>query len=133
MVKPEKSEQPKQQKESERIERHNTQKEKAKSAKVSIGTMARAEQGNATDLRKKGREAMSAAGQKAAPHKPAEKGLLVTDKGLKIEPHNTRKEIAKKANVSTGQVAMAEQIQKKSPALWEQAKAGEVTINAAYT
>jgi hypothetical protein len=49
----------------------------------------------------------------------------------KQAPHDTRKEIAKKANVSTGQVAMAEQIQKKAPELWEKAKAGEVTINAA--
>jgi N6-adenosine-specific RNA methylase IME4/anti-sigma28 factor (negative regulator of flagellin synthesis) len=47
--------------------------------------------------------------------------------------HRTRNEIAKAAGVSTGAVAMSEQIKKKSPELWEKAKEGEVTISGAYT
>jgi len=47
-------------------------------------------------------------------------------------PKNTRKEIAKAAGVSTGQVGMAEQVKKKAPELWEKAKAGEVSISGAY-
>jgi N6-adenosine-specific RNA methylase IME4 len=46
--------------------------------------------------------------------------------------HDTRKHIAKAAGVSTGQVGMAEQLAKKAPALWEKAKAGEVSISTAY-
>jgi len=45
---------------------------------------------------------------------------------------NTQKQIAKAAGVSTGQVGMAEQVKKKSPELWEKAKAGEVSISSAY-
>jgi N6-adenosine-specific RNA methylase IME4 len=45
---------------------------------------------------------------------------------------NTRIVIAKAANVSTGQVGMAEQLKKKAPKLWEQAKAGDVSIKTAY-
>ena len=48
------------------------------------------------------------------------------------QPVNTRIEIAKAAGVSTGQVGMAEQVKKKDPALWEQAKSGEVSISSAY-
>jgi hypothetical protein len=44
----------------------------------------------------------------------------------------TRTTIAKSAGVSTGQVGMAEQVRKKAPELWEQAKAGEVSISTAY-
>jgi ParB family chromosome partitioning protein len=47
-------------------------------------------------------------------------------------PVSTRAELAKAAGVSTGQVGMAEQVKKKSPELWEKAKAGEVSISAAY-
>lgn len=49
-----------------------------------------------------------------------------------LPKHDTRKEIAKAANVSTGQVGMAEQLKKKAPELWEKAKAGEVSISTAY-
>jgi hypothetical protein len=49
-----------------------------------------------------------------------------------IQPVNTRIEIARAAGVSTGQVGMAEQVKKKDPALWEQAKSGEVSISSAY-
>ena len=48
------------------------------------------------------------------------------------QAHNTRKEIAERAGVSTGQVGMAEQVRKKDPALWEKAKQGETSISAAY-
>lgn len=51
---------------------------------------------------------------------------------IKPEKHNTQKEIAKAAGVSTGQVGMAEQVRKKSPELWEKAKQGEVSISSAY-
>jgi len=56
--------------------------------------------------------------------------LSLNDKAL--EPVNTQKEIAKAAGVSTGQVAMAEQIMKKAPDLWEKVKADEVSISTAY-
>jgi ParB family chromosome partitioning protein len=49
-----------------------------------------------------------------------------------IQPVNTRIEIARAAGVSTGQVGMAEQVKKKSPELWEKAKAGEISISSAY-
>lgn len=48
------------------------------------------------------------------------------------EPHSTRKEIAKAANTSVGQVAMAEQVREKRPDLWEQCKHEEVGISTAY-
>ena len=64
------------------------------------------------------------------------KVLSQNDKTFKPEreekPHNTRKEIADKAGVSTGQVGMAEQVRKKDPALWEKTKQGETSISAAY-
>lgn len=46
--------------------------------------------------------------------------------------HDTRKEIAKAANTSTGMVGMAEVVRKKAPELWEKAKHDEVTVSAAY-
>jgi N6-adenosine-specific RNA methylase IME4 len=46
--------------------------------------------------------------------------------------HNTQKEIAKSAGVSTGMVGMSEVIKTKNPELWEKAKAGEVTVTSAY-
>ena len=48
------------------------------------------------------------------------------------EKLNTREEIAKAANVSPSTVAQAEQVKKKAPELWEKAKAGDVSISAAY-
>lgn len=48
------------------------------------------------------------------------------------EPVDTRKEIAKAAKTSVGQVAMAEQVREKRPDLWEQAKAGDIGISTAY-
>jgi hypothetical protein len=59
--------------------------------------------------------------------------LSVTDKtDIQKPAHNTQKEIAKSVGVSTGKVAQAEVVRKKSPELWDKAKAGETTINAAY-
>lgn len=46
--------------------------------------------------------------------------------------HNTRQELAKSVGMSTGQFAKGEQVKKKDPALWEKAKAGEVSIAQAY-
>jgi N6-adenosine-specific RNA methylase IME4 len=48
------------------------------------------------------------------------------------EPHSSRKETAKAANTSVGQVAMAEQVREKRPDLWEQCKQQEVGISTAY-
>ena len=49
-----------------------------------------------------------------------------------IPKHNTQKEIAKAAGVSTGFVAMSEVVKAKSPKLWEKAKDGEITVTTAY-
>ena len=46
--------------------------------------------------------------------------------------HNTRKQIAKSAGVSTGMVGMSEVIKTKNPVLWEKAKLGEVSVTTAY-
>jgi hypothetical protein len=46
--------------------------------------------------------------------------------------HDTRAEIAKAAGVSTGTVAMAEIVMREAPEIWERAKAGKLTIGAAY-
>jgi N6-adenosine-specific RNA methylase IME4 len=60
-------------------------------------------------------------------------GVLSPNDNTPNQPKiNTQKEIAKAANVSTGQVGMAEQVKKKSPELWEKAKQGEVSISSAY-
>ena len=56
---------------------------------------------------------------------------LLSDSDKK-SPHDTRKEIAKAANTSTGMVAMADVVRKKAPELWEKAKRDEVTVSAAY-
>jgi site-specific DNA-methyltransferase (adenine-specific) len=46
--------------------------------------------------------------------------------------HDTRAEIAKAANTSTGMVGMAEVVRKEAPKLWEKAKREEITVSAAY-
>lgn len=85
------------------------------------------ELGNKEDLRLLGRANMQAGGRVSAAEK---EGLSPNDKPL--QQHNTRKTIAQASGVSTGQVGMAEQVRKKSPALWEKAKQGEVSVSAAY-
>lgn len=87
------------------------------------------ELGNKDDELLKGKAQMSEAGKIGRAIQLG--GLSQNDKPLP-EPHSTRTTIAKSAGVSTGQVGMAEQVRKKAPELWEQAKAGEVTIGAAY-
>ena len=64
------------------------------------------------------------------PKKEAE--TIMSQSDTIIEPHSTRKEIAKKAGVSTGQVGMAEVIKKESPEMWEEAKQGTIGISTAY-
>lgn len=82
--------------------------------------------GNKEDLTKIG--AAKKAHGKTAPGK-----TLVSLNDRSVEPkHDTRKEIAKAAGTSTGQVGMAEQVRKKAPELWEKAKVGEVSILSAY-
>lgn len=82
--------------------------------------------GNKEDLTKIG--AAKKAHGKTAPGK-----TLVSQTDRSVEPkHDTRKEIAKAAGTSTGQVGMAEQVRKKAPELWEKAKVGEVSIASAY-
>jgi 16S rRNA G966 N2-methylase RsmD len=49
-----------------------------------------------------------------------------------VPRHNTQAEIAKEASVSQGTISRAEQVRKKAPELWEKAKAGDLTIGAAY-
>jgi N6-adenosine-specific RNA methylase IME4 len=86
---------------------------------------------NKADLLEIGREKMSEAGEEFGIGKESVKGLSFIDKPYS-EHHNTRKEIAKAAGVSTGKVGQAEVVRKTSPELWEKAKAGEITIGGAY-
>jgi hypothetical protein len=58
-------------------------------------------------------------------------GLSQNDKPSD-EPVNTQKELAASVGMSTGQFAKGEQVKKKDPALWDKAKAGEVSIAQAY-
>jgi len=52
---------------------------------------------------------------------------------VEIIPHDTRKEIAKKLNWSTGKVAMADVVDEKAPeVIKEKLRANEITINQAY-
>ncbi|PXF58866.1 MAG: hypothetical protein C4B58_05260 [Deltaproteobacteria bacterium] len=46
--------------------------------------------------------------------------------------HNTQKEIANSAGVATGTIGKAEVVRREAPELWEKAKAGKLTVNAAY-
>lgn len=57
---------------------------------------------------------------------------LSTINNVAKKEHRTRNEMAKAAGVSAGTVALAEQVKKKSPKLWQKAKEGEVTIGTAY-
>jgi site-specific DNA-methyltransferase (adenine-specific) len=79
------------------------------------------ESANKDDLAEKGREKMSAGG----------KGLSIVDKPS-APKHNTQREVAKRAGVSTGKVAMAEVVKKKAPEVWQKALDGELTVGAAY-
>lgn len=86
------------------------------------------ELGNKADLAAKGEEV-----RRATQGRPSnEKLLSQNDNSFKPEKHSTRNEIAKAAGVSVGQVAMAEQVIKKDPEKWEQAKNGEISISTAY-
>jgi len=58
--------------------------------------------------------------------------LSQIDKTVPAPKHNTQADIAAKANVSTGQVGMAEVVRREAPELWEKAKSGEVTVSGAY-
>ena len=86
--------------------------------------------GNKADMAEIGRQRMVQNGGDRKSEK-AGSSLSVTDR-LDQSTHSTRDEIAKGAGVSTGQVAMAEQVMKKAPEKWQQAKEGKITINAAY-
>lgn len=83
------------------------------------------ELGNKEDLALKGEEKY-----KETVGRPSKKSLSQNDNNL--QKHDTRKEIAKSAGVSTGMVGMSEVIKTKNPELWEKAKAGEVTVTSAY-
>jgi hypothetical protein len=61
----------------------------------------------------------------------AKSGLSKMDKP-DLPAHDTRKEIAKAAKSSVGQVARAEVVIERRPDLWEKAKAGELTVGGAY-
>ena len=58
--------------------------------------------------------------------------LSQIDKTFSEPKHDTRKEVAKAANTSTGMVGMAEVVRKQAPEMWEKAKRDEVTVSAAY-
>lgn len=88
------------------------------------------ELGNKEDLLKKGKQTKIEAGKQA---RAVQLGVLSPGGKTPIDKHNTRKEIAKAAGVSTGQVAMAEQVRKKAPKLWKQAKKGDISIKKAYS
>lgn len=90
------------------------------------------ELGNKEDLLKKGREKQAQAIQERDELGRAVPVVSRNDRSGEPEKHSTRTTIAKSAGVSTGQVGMAEQVRKKAPELWEQAKAGEVSISTAY-
>lgn len=77
---------------------------------------------NKEDLLKKGRKVMAETHTKAS----------VSQNDILENPHSTRKTVAGKAGVSTGLVAEAEIVRKKSPELWNKAKEGKVTITKAY-
>ena len=75
-------------------------------------------------LLEKGKEKMSIGGE-------LKEGLSIVDKPL--PKHNTRQEVAKALNWSTGKVAMADIVFKKAtPELEEKILSNEVTINQAY-
>ena len=94
---------------------------------------------NKEDLAKIGQEVKVESGKEARKKQleKVERGVLSetdnTPKSETTEKHNTRNQIAKDAGVSTGKVGQAEVVRKKDPELWEKAKQGDVTINAAYT
>ena len=77
--------------------------------------MIELELGNKEDLQAIGRAKMAEGGGDKK-SEAAKSGLSQNDKPVKAEPkpelpkHNTQKEIARAANVSTGQVGMAEQL-----------------------
>lgn len=83
------------------------------------------ELGNKEDLALKGEQKY-----KETVGRPSKKSLSQNDNNL--PKHDTRKEIAISAGVSTGMVGMSEVIKTKNPELWEKAKAGEVTVTSAY-
>lgn len=62
-----------------------------------------------------------------------EESHFITNDKVDLPKHNTQKEVAKAAGVSTGQIAKAEIVKREAPDLWEKAKAQELTIGAAYT
>ena len=86
--------------------------------------------GDKADLAEIGRAKQSAAGG----DKVSEQAATAFIKNDNTAPkHNTQKEIAKSAGVSTGKVAQAEIVRREAPDLWEKAKAQKITIGAAYT
>jgi hypothetical protein len=80
------------------------------------------ELGNKVDLLEIGKKAMA---EKKEGNANASKSTLSENDKVDLPKVNTQKEIAKAAGTSTGQVGMAEQVRKKSPELWEKAKAGD--------
>jgi len=74
---------------------------------------------------------IGAAIRKETEGRPSKESVVTNDS--RLPKHDTRKEVAKAAGVSTGQVAKAEIVKREAPDLWEKAKAQELTIGAAYT
>lgn len=86
--------------------------------------------GNKADLAEIGRAKMVES--KLDNQNAAKNNFITNDKDEFTPTHNTQKEIAKAANVSTGQIAKAEIVKREAPELWEKAKSQEITIGAAY-
>jgi N6-adenosine-specific RNA methylase IME4 len=87
------------------------------------------ELGNKEDRLALGKAKKTAEGKKTG---RGNKKVVSQDDTTFSEPHSSRKETAKAANTSVGQVAMAEQVREKRPDLWEQCKQQEVGISTAY-
>lgn len=84
---------------------------------------------NKADLAEIGRAKKVESGKEA---RDKQLGVLSTNDKTPEPAHNTQKEIAKAAGVSTGKVAQAEVVKKKAPEIWEKAKGGEMTVGQAY-
>jgi len=97
---------------------------------LSDGWMIELALGDKADLMTIG-EAKHAANGGDKVSEKAKSGSVISDNAA--PKHDTRKEVAKTAGVSTGQIAKAEIVKREAPDLWEKAKAQELTIGAAYT
>jgi len=89
--------------------------------------------GSKADLAEIGRAKLAEAGAKHAGNQYAKmEPLSINDKPSNEPKHDTRQTIADTLGMSTGKLAQAEYVRAKAPEVWEQAKAGELSIGGAY-